>query len=244
MELKVVALADTHGYLPKIKEDSEVMLIAGDIVPLSIQRYNKISQQWVLDEFCEWAMKQPVDKVFVIPGNHDWGLYIDDPEFTDLSNKLLEQSNNKIVLLKDNIHDYKGFRLVTSPWCKQFYNWAYMLSDAELTKKFNGLLEKNEDKPVDILLTHDAPYGVSDQLLESTAWNPIVPGPHIGNKPLAEFVKKLKPAYHFHGHLHSTNHEKEMFENTEVYNVSIVNEMYETVFEPLYLTLTKEEKEN
>ncbi len=240
MELKVVALSDMHGYLPKIKRGSEVMLIAGDIVPLSIQGYNKISQEWVLDEFCEWAMKQPVDKVFVIPGNHDWGLYIDDPEFAELSAKLLTQSYNKVILSKDNIHNYKGLRIVTSPWCKQFYNWAYMLSDAELTKKFNGLLEKNENKLVDILLTHDAPYGASDQLLESTAWNPITPGPHIGNKPLADFVKQLKPSYHFHGHLHSTNHEKEMLGDTTIYNVSIVSEAYEAIYPPLYLTITKE----
>lgn len=240
MELKIVALSDMHGMLPEIKESADIALIAGDIVPLSIQNHNASTYEWLYDTFLNWSKNLPVDKIFVIPGNHDWGLYVDDIIFNEISSKVAEKSEGKVILAKDDIFEYNGFRIITTPWCKEFYNWAYMLSSNKLEEKYNALLEKNKEKPVDILLTHDAPYGVSDQLLEQTVWNPITPGPHIGNKPLAKFVKQLKPSYHFHGHLHSTNHEKEALDNTIIYNVSIVNEAYQTIYPPLYLTITKE----
>ena len=40
-----------------------------------------------------------------------------------------------------------------------------------------------------------------------------------------------------HGHLHTTNHEKEMLGDTEVYNISLLDEDYKMVFEPQYFEI-------
>lgn len=50
---KICALSDLHGHLPKI-EPCELVLLAGDIVPLNIQFDNAASTLWFLDEFTKW----------------------------------------------------------------------------------------------------------------------------------------------------------------------------------------------
>jgi Icc-related predicted phosphoesterase len=88
---------------------------------------------------------------------------------------------------------------------------------------------------VDILFTHDAPYGVSDVCLEGWAAD----GKHKGCLALRDAVLEKQPKYHFHGHLHSTNHEQELLENTKVYNTSIVDEGYNIQYPPLILEICK-----
>jgi predicted phosphohydrolase len=40
-----------------------------------------------------------------------------------------------------------------------------------------------------------------------------------------------------HGHLHTSNREEEMFGNTKVYNVSLLDEDYKMVFKPQYFEI-------
>ena len=43
------------------------------------------------------------------------------------------------------------------------------------------------------------------------------------------------PKLVLHGHLHTSNHSREILGLSDVYNTSLVNEQYEPVFKPLYL---------
>ena len=52
-------------------------------------------------------------------------------------------------------------------------------------------------------------------------------------------IKKYKPTYCIHGHLHTSNHNEEILYDTKVYNVSILNEEYRTSFDPLYFEINK-----
>ena len=62
-------------------------------------------------------------------------------------------------------------------------------------------------------------------------------GSHIGNESLKTFLEKVQPKMNLHGHLHTTNHEKEMLGETEVYNISLLDEDYKMSFEPQYFEI-------
>ena len=110
-----------------------------------------------------------------------------------------------------------------------------------ILKEFMGdtkekLIEENGFPYIStILLTHDAPYGCSDVLLDtSRSWSTPE---HLGNQVLRELVEGMKPDVHIHGHLHSTNHEVEKIGETCVYNVSLLGEDYKEQYQPLVFSL-------
>lgn len=88
---------------------------------------------------------------------------------------------------------------------------------------------KNIPEDVDFLLTHDAPYGTSDICMQDIYWNN---GEHIGSRPLRDAIIEKKPKYNLHGHLHSSNHDKEILNETKVYNVSLLDENYNLTYKP------------
>ena len=90
-------------------------------------------------------------------------------------------------------------------------------------------------RKADIIISHDAPYGCSDVLLQKSC--PWANGDHIGNMALTELIEEVKPKLLLHGHLHSTNHERENIGDTGVYNVSLIDEFYKMNYKPLYLEI-------
>ncbi len=115
--------------------------------------------------------------------------------------------------------------------CKPFGRWAFMPTYEQQDEKYARHLKAIEH--IDIVMSHDAPYGVSDIILQKDCW--WADGSHIGNQSLRKFLEASKPTLNLHGHLHTTSHDKEMLGDTSVYNVSLLNEDYKMAFDPLYL---------
>lgn len=221
--MKICALSDMHGQLVDIKP-CDLVLICGDSVSLNMQRYDETTEEWYRYVFKPWADKLPCDKVLWIAGNHDnmQGSYHAYKEmFPDM---------DKVTYLEDEGIIVEGLKIWGTPWCKVFGRWHFMASPEKLKERYS-LIPEN----LDILITHDAPYGCSDVLLDRTCpwWTPN----HIGNKELAEAIKEKKPKYHFSGHLHSCNREIIEWEGVKHANVSILGEDYRIEAEPLYLEL-------
>ena len=234
--MKICSISDLHGNLICYPSDywkdlweCEVLFICGDILPLEVQHDMIKSIEWLTEEFIPWAESLPVEKVFFIAGNHDFWFERNDVA----AHKLFPQSQ-KITYLKNELVEYissqdsKTYKIFGSPYCKIFGLWAFMRSADLLIKKFNEIPEN-----VDILVTHDAPYGTSDICL-SGKWSN---GKHIGNPQLQDIVIDRKPRYHFHGHLHSSNHEEELLGETKVFNTSILNERYLIMYDPLIMRI-------
>lgn len=236
--MKVCAISDLHGYLPQNLPEAEILVICGDIVSLDVQRDIPASAKWFRNRFLKWVRNQKFEKIFAIGGNHDFFLN-NIYQFDDYIERILYH-NDKFELLEDTKSDYisndgQVYTIYGTPWCHEFGRWAFMLLDPALEMKY-----KNIPKDVDILLCHDAPYGVSDQCLEETFYNykqtnaeGKLEFPHIGNVPLREAIEQKTPKVVLHGHLHSSNHECEMLNETKVYNVSSANEQYKHVYKPL-----------
>jgi len=222
--MRICAISDMHGQYNFKIEPCDIVLICGDIVPLYVQMSSKDSEEWFKTFFIPWCNNLPCEKVVFVCGNHDfWGQRHPDRV------KLALEGQDKIVYLDCEYYEYNGKVIYGTPWCKPFYNWAFMELVEESDERYKDV------EHFDILISHDAPYGVSDVLLQEDI--PFATKDHIGNHAITRLIERVKPQLALHGHLHSSNRELEMLGDTKVYNASLLDERYEMVYEPLYINL-------
>lgn len=236
--MKICSISDLHGNLILYPSDywnglreCEILFICGDTLPLNIQWDMNKSKKWLIEKFKPWAEELPVEKIYIIAGNHDaWFERYDKQahELFSIDSKIIYLKNELVT--HESIQDSSIYTIFGTPYCHIYGKWPFMRSEEILYEKF-----KEIPKNLDILITHDAPYGTSDICFEG--WS--ADGQHKGSPALRDAVLTTKPRYLFHGHLHSSNHEKELLENTEVYNTSILNEDYKIVYNPLMLQVCK-----
>ena len=150
-----------------------------------------------------------------------------------LQEELTINGNEKIIYLDCQTFEYQGKVIFGTPWCKPFGRWAFMESYEEQDERYARYVDIIGK--IDIIMSHDAPYGVSDVILQKDCW--WADGSHIGNHSLRKLIEKAKPKMNLHGHLHTTSRDKEMLGDTEVYNVSVLDENYRLVFEPQYFEI-------
>lgn len=234
MGLRIVAISDQHGYLPEIMEPADIMLIAGDISPLEIQFNRSAMKIWLEAEFSYWIKSLPVDKVYIIPGNHD--AYFEGINQMNLA-EFKQQCNFKLIYLENSFvvhrHNRIEYKIFGTPYCHIFGNWPFMRSDEYMEEKFSHI-----PKDTDIIISHDPPYNIGqvDQMLESRRWNNEVPE-SLGNIPLANKLIETNFKLLVCGHIHSGDHNPFEFNGGKVVNVSIKDENYQPKYKPLYIEL-------
>lgn len=229
--MKIVAISDLHGQIPEITEQNyDILCICGDIFPLRAQNNLPQCESWLKKVFIPWCESLPCDTVLLIAGNHD--LYFERTLGSDIYDVF---SHTKIKYLENTSYEINGVTFYGTPYCHEFGNWSFMRSDECLSEIFENIPED-----VDVLLTHDAPYGTSDICLDITPWPNAG---HIGSIPLRDAILDKAPKLVLHGHLHSTNHNVELMgeTDTEVYNVSLLNEEYKMAYPPLILEIKNDE---
>lgn len=230
--MRICAISDLHGQYNFECPEAEILCIAGDIVPGWAQFDTESSLIWFEEEFIPWCEKQPAKKVFFIAGNHDWFLYKLAP---DVIKNLTSKFSEKVTYLIDETVEYTSeedgqtYKIYGTPWCHQFYDWAFMTSDEELEKIFEKIPEDT-----DILISHDAPYGRTDLLLQNKRF---MDRGHIGNIPMTHRLEKISPKLHFTGHLHSCNHVPEDYNGTTTVCVSMIDEDYRMNYKPFLITI-------
>lgn len=230
--MKCIFLSDLHGTLLPIEdyfEPCELVCICGDISPLNIQANHKKMRKWLIEEFKPWCESLPCDKVIFIAGNHDFSFQNLDFMYTQFP------KDGKTTYLFHESYVYtaksgKEYSIFGTPYCKLFGNWAFMELEDKLSKLYNDIPEN-----LDILLVHDQAFGYGDILEEGSV--PWADGSHIGNKPLTKAVLEKQPKYMFTAHLHSCAHKCVKIDKTERYNVSIKDERYDPVYDPLIIEI-------
>lgn len=231
--MKILATSDMHGNLDGINLDGiDIALFAGDIAPLrdisSWDAYNQL--KWMNKDFYDFCMSWPKAKVIFIPGNHDFFSIIKET----FGYKLLGRSLNlklapNATLLVDKLVEVDSLRVYGTPWVPVInYRWAFEAEHDKLVKKFSLI-----PKGIDILLAHTPPrfnslgisleYGVDSE--------------NFGCSELADEVLEKKPKMCFCGHIHSGDHEMNKLGQTEVWNVSRVNESYENAYDPVVVEI-------
>ncbi len=226
--MKICAISDLHGFLPKI-ESCELLLICGDIVSLKCQQYHQSCKKWYIKEFKPWVEGLPCEKVLFIPGNHECGVEGHEIEYRSM----FPRSYKATILIHEEYEylssDGKIYKIFGTPYCKIFGNWAFMRENETLKEKFSEIPEK-----LDILLTHDVAYGYADQSLQNIGWGTEE---HFGTVELRDAILEKKPKLHLSGHIHTADHNLVMIGDTKHYNVSYIDEKYTPAFEPLYLDI-------
>lgn len=226
--MKICAFSDMHGNLDFNVNPCDIVLIGGDIFPLKIQSYSSPSEEWFKTNFIPWCNSLPCQKVVFVAGNHDHWL-----ERHGDRARLYLKDEDKIIYLDCEITEYEGKVIYGTPLCKPFGRWAFMPSLEEQEEKY--IRHLNAIEHIDLILAHDAPYGVSDIILQEDC--PWADGTHIGNKALTKFIETAQPDIMLHGHLHSSNRNAEFLGKTRIHNISLLNENYELVYKPIYINL-------
>lgn len=223
--MKILGSSDFHGQLPTIESPFDLFLIAGDICPTKNHSV-PFQMEWIFNTFVAWINSLPYNtpwsQVILVPGNHDFALErINKSEIAELEAKC----NGRLKFLRHDLYEFEypvsdGTDTLTifgTPYCSIFYNWAFMISDEALDKKFSQIPEG-----VDILVSHDSPT--------INKLGAILAGPYksdtTGNKVLAKHIERIKPKLFLSGHFHSGNHNFEVINGTLMGNVSYVDEDY------------------
>lgn len=226
--MKICAFSDMHGQYGFEVKPCDIVLICGDVVPLNIQWNMNKSIEWFKTFFIPWCTNLPCEKVLFIGGNHD---KVCKECATEVRDALKGQ--DKVIYLECETYEYKGKVIYGTPICKIFGSWSFMESYEEQKERYDRHLKAIGK--IDIIMSHDCPYGISDVLLQKDC--PWADGGHIGNHALREFLDESKPSLLVEGHLHSANHLRVQHGDTAVYNVSLLDENYKLVYEPLYVEL-------
>ena len=226
--MKICAISDIHGQFEGLQiQPVDILFICGDIVPLRMQRNVPQSLSWFKKFFIPWCQSQPADQIYMVGGNHDYLLEKLEREVKEalLGINITILYNESAEYMDDN---GKIWTIWGSPNCHIFGNWAFMYSD-----EYNKEMYERMPKNVDFCITHDMGYGRSDQCLGFiSAYQRDL---HRGNIPLAEVLEDRRPKYHFGGHLHTCDHNLIDYTGTKTACVSLLNEQYNKVYEPLYL---------
>lgn len=198
--MKVLAIADTHGWLPKIEwlPEVDVLIVAGDLTAVNMPHDPRTQWGWVTKRYCEWLDSVPAKHKLVIAGNHDWVLMeVDYRRFGQVhQNTYYEQTREALgnagaTLLQDSGCEIDGVKFWGTPWTPQFHDWAFMKRDPDLFEYFRLI-----PKDTNVLISHGPPLGFGDYT--------VLGGGHQGSATLRRMMGRLPDLTHaFFGHIHN-----------------------------------------
>jgi Icc-related predicted phosphoesterase len=236
--MKIIAFSDIHGDLITVKEKCDVVVIAGDIVPLYIQSNMVDSYEWFKHVFLPYIEKLPCKHVVLVPGNHD--IWFDEKiweklfQFENAPNvptveNILKDYKGKLIYLKDSGVELDGVKFWGSPWITNLPRWAFNLTKEQQKEKFQLI-----PKDTDVLVTHTPPFGEVGTV-QQDCWNK---GRNFGSEALKEVLMEedCQIKVCISGHIHSGSN-IERINNTTCYNVSQKDESYNIHRKPVVIEL-------
>ena len=223
--MKIAAWSDGHETLTEIEQPIDIVIIAGDIVPLYMQRNIEQSLSWFKKDFFKYVKNLNCKKVIMTPGNHDFVFeYIFPHAIKDMIAADADVAD-KLVYLIDEEYEYEGLKFYGTPWVKDLRNWAFYTNDPTLT--FSHI-----PHDIDILISHmppkvdkvgcSYPYQVTERDFGCAALRKAI-------------AARSNIKYVFCGHIHTGVHNGVQFGNAMIYNVSIKDESYNDVYPVTYI---------
>lgn len=203
---RIIAISDLHNLYRTFDTSTntwkaDIIICAGDMTS------GRVSQ--VID-FLEWYSSLDIPHKILIAGNHDWSFQ--EWGYED-SYRLCKEYG--IEYLENTSCEILGLKFFGSPFSNQFYNWAFMTNEKELSKIYSKIPEDT-----DIIISHGPPYKILDFTYDQC---------NAGSKSLKERIPKLNVKACIFGHIHESFGYKKVNE-IHYYNVSSYN-YYEYMIE-------------
>jgi len=232
--MRIVALSDQHGHLPEV-QPCDLLIVAGDVCPdrigPSFARHHPARQKaWFDEQARPWVAAAPAAHKILTWGNHDW--CGQDCSFDGDSPEVAPSTALQILVDAGTSVPRPGavggaISVWATPWSRRFMDWAFMRSREDLAAGYAAIPEH-----VDILVSHQPPYGLGDHAVDEQSGQIE----HLGSHELLAAIARVKPRLVICGHIHSGYG---CFESagTPIYNVSIVNEHYRVVRPPTVIDI-------
>ncbi len=231
-KIRICALSDMHGNIDNIKlNECDIAIIAGDSAPLNgFSKWNIYDQKkWFQNKMMPWIESYPNVQFVIIPGNHDLSLDISKISRYPEINWKLAWPRNAHILIDQEITLFNGIKIYGTPWVPIISHiWAFEAEHDRLQEKFRKI-----PNGIDILVTHTPPR-VKDCGID---WSLQTSNGPFGSDELSQEIFMKQPKYLFCGHIHTGDHECQMFEGCKMYNVSLLDEDYSVKYQPLMINL-------
>jgi Icc-related predicted phosphoesterase len=239
--VKILAIGDPHGELPKKIPKSDLILITGDIGKSDLAKKiyftkkkneiiaSKKEQDAAHKEIYDSTIKLLKElsgkkEVYMIMGNvaTKWS-------------KLLRRINKikRVHLVRNSIRKIDGLRIgfleffVDNSWIKEFKekDKNRIKRAKRETVKAKKVLKRFGS--IDILICHQPPYGVLDKVNGKNGTPKSWKGKHAGSKVILNYIKKYQPKLVLCGHIHEAKG-KAKIGKTEVINLGCCGD-YEVI---------------
>ena len=211
--IRICCISDMHGNLPEIP-DCDLLLIAGDIVPLNVQNSMPKSAAWLNSSFRKWLKgikKRGID-IVGIAGNHD---------FIFERAHIFVPPDLPWTYLLDDVCNIRGLNIYGTPWQPYFGGWAFNLSESLLEAKWNKIPNN-----ADIVVVHGPPHTYGDYVFYIRDGQGYEE--NVGSPSLLRKIQEVKPKLVVCGHIHGGYGIYQAGETT-IINCSLVNERYKPV---------------
>jgi Icc-related predicted phosphoesterase len=219
---RIIATSDFHGHLPVIDEPCDLILIAGDICPAT-NHDPQYQFAWMNVVFAPWLAETKHNtgckEIVGICGNHDFvGVHYPD----DLRRMNWDYLDNQVT-------EVCGLKIWGCPRTKEFFNWAFMLTENELAAH-----HANIPTGMDVILTHGPPHGFGD--LCQAFKKPRGVMANVGSPALTEYIIQNEPKLVICGHIHCAQSTRKLGRSI-IANVSYVDEHYKPFWQPTLFTI-------
>jgi Icc-related predicted phosphoesterase len=214
--------SDTHGSEQELKiPEVDIFCHCGD--------WSGIASINDVIFFNRWLGTIPAKHKVIISGNHEKYCAENSPGY-------IQSLFTNAIYLEHSMVEIEGLKIFGSPYTSRFYNWYFMKEKEELERVWSTIPDK-----VDILLTHQPPFGILDTIHEYKKMPTPVGWDDDGEVRYGNYsssfkggckylydnvVNRIKPKIHAYGHLHSDGGQSVKHLNTTFVKAAMLTEFY------------------